>query len=145
MIIITVLTITVISYFHYNQLPIYNIKLGIKFLISQEQKEDFKTIATKLGFKPWDKLLIIHADDLGLCKSVNYATFESFENQSISSASVMLTTDEILDVADFSKKNKNYDFGVHLTVTSEWKYHKWGGVLDNTNIKSLLNSEKHFY
>ena len=26
----------------------------------------------------------------------------------------------------FAVENPNYDFGVHLTVTSEWKYHKWG-------------------
>ena len=23
----------------------------------------------------------------------------------------------------------NFDMGIDLTVTSEWKYHKWGGVL----------------
>ena len=43
---------------------------------------------------------------------------ESFENESISSAAVMLTTREIDEVANFSINNPNFDMGIHLTVTS---------------------------
>ena len=78
-------------------------------------------------------------------KSVNSATFESFKNESISSAAVMLTTSEIDEVANFSINNPNFDMGIHLTVTSEWKYHKWGGVLKNNDISSILNSKNHLY
>ena len=76
---------------------------------------------------------------------MNSATFESFENESISSAAVMLTTREIDEVANFSINNPNFDMGIHLTVTSEWKYHKWGGVLKNNDISSILNSKNHLY
>ena len=145
MIFITVIIITIISYFHYNQLPIYDINLAGKFILNEQINNDFDEISQILGFNPSDKLLIIHADDLGLCESVNSATFESFKNRAISSASVMMTTDEINEVASFSNTNQNYDMGIHLTVTSEWKLHKWGGILNNEDIPSILNKKNHLY
>jgi len=145
MISVTVIIITVVSYFHYNQLPIYDINLAVKFILNEQTNNDFEEISETLGFKPTDKLLIIHADDLGLCESVNSATFESFENGSISSASVMMTTKEINEVSSFINNNQNFDMGIHLTVTSEWKYHKWGGVLNNNDISSILNTENHLF
>ena len=145
MISVTIVVIMVVSYFHYNQLPIYNINLAVKFILNEQTKNNFEEISETLGFKPTDKLLIIHADDLGLCESVNSATFESFKNGSISSASVMMTTREINKVASFVKNNQNYDMGIHLTVTSEWKYHKWGGVLNNNDISSILNTENYLF
>jgi predicted glycoside hydrolase/deacetylase ChbG (UPF0249 family) len=145
MIFATVLIITLVSYFHYNQLPIYDINLASKFILNEQTNNDFDEISEILGFDSTDKLLIIHADDLGLCESVNSATFESFENEAISSASVMMTTKEISEVSEFSSKNQNYDLGIHLTVTSEWKYHKWGGILNNKDISSILNKKNHLY
>ena len=145
MIFISVIIITLISYFHYNQLPIYDIDLAVKFILNEQKNNDFEVVSEALGYKPTDKLLIIHADDLGLCESVNSATFESFQNESISSASVMMTTKEINEVVSFLASNKNYDIGIHLTVTSEWKYHKWGGVLNKNDIPSMLNSKNHLY
>ena len=145
MIMTTAIIITIISYFHQNQLPIYDINLAVKFILNKQNSNDFDKISKVLGYEPTDKLLIIHADDVGLCESVNSATFESFKNESISSAAVMLTTREIDEVANFSINNPNFDMGIHLTVTSEWKYHKWGGVLKNNDISSILNSKNHLY
>lgn len=139
------LLISIISFFHYNQIPIYNLNLALKFIINKQTNNNFNEISKRLGFAKNDKLLIIHADDLGLCKSVNSATFKSFKNNSISSASFMMTTKEINDVASFSLNNPKYDLGIHLTVTSEWNFHKWGGILKNNDISSMLNSNNHFY
>ena len=58
----------------------------MEYIKDNRQKEDFNTIATKLGYNENDKLLIIHADDVGLSESVNKSTFESFKNNSITSA-----------------------------------------------------------
>ena len=145
MIIMSIFLVFIISFFHYNQLPIYDINLAIKFLINEQKGNDFVEISKRLGFNSNDKLLIIHADDLGLCESVNSATFESFDNRAITSASVMMPTKNISDVAKFRSLNTNYDFGIHLTVTSEWKFLKWGGVLDDRDIPTVLNSKNHFY
>ena len=93
-----VIIVIIISYFHQNQLPIYDINLAAKFILNKQKSNDFGKISKALGYEPTDKLLIIHADDVGLCKSVNTATFESFKNKSISSAAVMLTTLSLIHI-----------------------------------------------
>lgn len=145
MISIALVCILIISYFHYNQLPIYDLNLAYKFIKNTTQKEDFKSLAEKLGYSESDKLLIIHADDLGLEQSVNSTSFESLKKNTVTSASVIMTTEKIDEVSNFSELNPFLDLGVHLTVTSEWKIHKWGGVLHDKDIPSLLNDNNHFY
>ena len=145
MISIALVCILIISYFHYNQLPIYDLNLSYKFIKNTTQKEDFKSLAEKLGYSESDKLLIIHADDLGLEQSVNSTSFESLKKNTVTSASVIMTTEKIDEVSNFSELNPFLDLGVHLTVTSEWKIHKWGGVLHDKDIPSLLNDNNHFY
>ena len=145
MISIALVCILIISYFHYNQLPIYDLNLAYKFIKNTTQKEDFKSLAEKLGYSESDKLLIIHADDLGLEQSVNSTSFESLKKNTVTSASVIMTTEKIDEVSNFSELNPFLDLGVHLTVTSEWKIHKWGGVLRDKDIPSLLNDNNHFY
>jgi predicted glycoside hydrolase/deacetylase ChbG (UPF0249 family) len=88
---------------------------------------------------------LIHADDLGLSKSVNETSLESLLNNTVSSASVIMNAKKVQEIADFSNKNPEIDLGVHLTVTSEWKIHKWGGILPKNDIQSLLNSQNNFY
>ena len=51
----------------------------------------------------------------------------------------MMTCEKIEEIAEFSKENPELDFGIHLTVTSEWKNYKWDGVLEPIEIPSLLN------
>ena len=62
MISVTLLCVVIISYFHYNQLPIYDLDLALKFIKNSTQKEDFKLLAEKLGYSEDDKLLVIHAE-----------------------------------------------------------------------------------
>ena len=144
-IILTSLLIIAISFLHYQQFPIYDWKFIIEYIKDNRQKEDFNSVATKLGYSENDKLLIIHADDVGLSKSVNESTFESFNNKSITSASIIMNTYEMEEGLKFAVENPNFDFGVHLTVTSEWKYHKWGGITDRAKTPSLHNSVNNFY
>ena len=142
---VTSLLLIVISFLHYQQFPIYEWKFILEYIKDNRQKEDFNSIATKLGYNENDKLLIIHADDVGLSKSVNESTFESFKNNSITSAAIIMNTYEMEEGLKFAVENPNFDFGVHLTVTSEWKYHKWGGILDKAKTPSLHNSVNNFY
>ena len=96
MISIAFLFIIIISYFHYNQLPIYDLDLAYKFIKNTTQKEDFKSLAEKLGYSEDDKLLVIHADDLGLEESVNLTSFESLKKNTVTSASVIMNTEKLM-------------------------------------------------
>ena len=47
-------------------------------------------IAERLGYNKDAKLLIIHADDIGIAHSVNIASFDAYKNNGINSGSVMM-------------------------------------------------------
>ncbi len=104
-----------------------------------------QSIAEKLGYDKDSKLLIIHADDVGVSHSVNSATIKAFEKSGISSASIMVPCPWFPEIADYVKQHPQYDFGLHLTLTAEWKNYRWGGVLSAKEIPSLLDKNGFFY
>ena len=104
-----------------------------------------QNLAQQLGYAPDSKLLIIHADDIGVAQGVNNASFSAFQKGAINSGSVMVPCPWFLEVAEFAKKNPKYDLGLHLTLTSEWKNYKWDGISSSNEISSLLNEKGHFY
>ena len=102
-------------------------------------------IAERLGFDKDAKLLIIHADDIGIAHSINIASFDAYKNNGINSGSVMMISPWVKEVVEFHKDYPQYDIGVHLTLTAEWKNYKWGGLSSSNEIQSLLNDDNEFY
>lgn len=102
-------------------------------------------IAEKLGYPPNSKLLIIHADDLGVAHSQNMASFKALEEKYVTAASVMVPCPWFTEVADFAKSHPGVDIGLHLTLTSEWKTYRWGPVAPSDQVASLLDPNGYFY
>src|SRR5437773_11773124 len=84
-----------------------------------------KSLAEKLGFAPDAKLLIVHADDVGVSHSVNAATLTGLDTGLVNSASIMVPCPWFPDVPDYAKCPAHVDCGLHLTLTSEWLYDLW--------------------
>jgi len=103
------------------------------------------TLAEKLGYEAGAKLLIVHADDIGLAQSVNDATEKAFASGGISSGSIMVPCPWFIDFADYYNHHPDLDVGIHITLTSEWDNYKFGGVLPSTEIPSLLDENGFFY
>jgi predicted glycoside hydrolase/deacetylase ChbG (UPF0249 family) len=104
-----------------------------------------KTLQERLGYSKDAKLLILHADDLGMSHSENAATFYAIEHGSVNSASIMIPTPWITEAASYQHDHPNADFGLHLTLTSEWNYLKWGSVASSSNVPGLLNKNGFFF
>ena len=104
-----------------------------------------QNIAERLGYPKDAKLLIIHADDLGVANSENKASIAAIENSAVNSASIMVPTPWFSDIAAYARKNKNADLGLHLTLNSEWDYYKWGPVTSRNLVPGLVNTNGFFY
>ncbi|GIQ58322.1 carbohydrate deacetylase [Flavobacterium collinsii] len=102
-------------------------------------------LAQKLGYPENTKLLIIHADDAGLSHSENQATIKTLQNGFVNSYSIMTPCPWFFEMANFAKNNPQYDCGVHLTLTCEWKNYKFGPVLPLSEVSSLTDQNGHFY
>ncbi len=98
------------------------------------------TIQERLGYPRSAKLLIIHADDLGLSHSENQASIACFEKGVVNSGSVMVPCPWFPEIAAYSVAHPQLDLGLHLTLTSEWKPYRWGPVLPRTDVPSLIDS-----
>lgn len=100
-----------------------------------------KTIPEQLGYPASARLLIIHADDLGMNHSVNRATFEALEKGWITSASILVPCPWFPEVARWAKQHPNADLGIHLALTSEWTDFRWGPVSPKDQGPSLLDAQ----
>jgi len=98
-----------------------------------------KTLQERLGYPKDSKLLILHADDLGMSHSENAATIFAMEHGSVNSASIMVPCPWFSEIAAYARSHPATDLGLHLTLTSEWNYLKWGPVASSSDVPGLVN------
>jgi len=99
----------------------------------------------KLGFSNTDRVLIIHADDIGMCHATIPAFAELAEFGLVTSGSIMPPCPWLPAVINQFEANTSLDLGIHLTLTSEWRAYRWRGVTNREETNDLLDPHGYFY
>jgi len=89
--------------------------------------------------------LILHGDDAGMCHDANLGIKKAMEQGILRSASIMMPCPWARDMVRYAVDHRDWDFGIHLTLTSEWDSYRWGPVSNPRDVSSLLDEEGCFF
>jgi predicted glycoside hydrolase/deacetylase ChbG (UPF0249 family) len=103
------------------------------------------TLLERLGRSPDSRLLIVNADDFGMCNAENVATVEGLDAGVYSSTTIMLPCPWSREALSYARARPAADAGVHLTHTSEWQTYKWSPVCGASAVPSLVDELGHFH
>lgn len=95
----------------------------------------------KLGFNDTDRLVIIHADDIGMCNASLTAFQHLWEFGTISSGAVMVPCPWFPATAEVCRQNPVIDMGVHATLNCEYEFYRWGPVSTRDPGSGLLDQD----
>ena len=98
-----------------------------------------------LGLPDDARLLIINADDFGMCHAVNEATLSALKVGVVSSTTLIAPCPWAPHAMQLLKENPDIPFGVHLTVISEFINYRWGSITSRGDVTSLIDESGYFY
>jgi predicted glycoside hydrolase/deacetylase ChbG (UPF0249 family) len=102
-------------------------------------------VLNKLGFADDDRVVIIHADDIGMCQASVSAFADLTEFGLVSSGAAMVPCPWFLEAAHFCREHPQADMGAHLTLTSEWETYRWGPLSTRDPSSGLLDEQGYFF
>ena len=98
-----------------------------------------------LGYPQDARLLIVNADDFGMCHTQNVGTFRAIREGLVRSCSLMAPAPWGLHGAQLLRENPDVPFGVHLTLVSEFRTYRWGPLLPSGEVGSLVDESGYFH
>ena len=101
------------------------------------------SVCEMLNYPAAARLLIINADDFGLCHAENEGTVRSITEGLASSCSLMVPVPWSLHGIHLLKEHQ-FPFAVHLTLVSEYNHYRWGPVAPFDKVPSLLDESGYF-
>ncbi|HEY5117877.1 MAG TPA: polysaccharide deacetylase family protein [Anaerolineales bacterium] len=101
-------------------------------------------VLRELGFSDRDRVMIVHADDIGMCQA-GVAALDGLVNSGVvSSLATMTVCPWFPAVADYYRAHPAMDLGLHFTVTSEWDVYRWGPISTRNPASGLLDEDGFF-
>jgi len=98
-----------------------------------------------LGYPADARLLIINADDFGMCNSTNEGIMRTLQEGLVLSTTLMVPCPWALHAMHFLADHPKIPFGVHLTVISDPIDYRWGPLTSTEKVPSLVDRVGYFY
>jgi hypothetical protein len=101
-----------------------------------------------LGFSPTDRVVILHADDIGSSHATVAAYADLLAAGIMSSAATMVPCPWFPATAALCRQHGDdprLDMGVHLTLNCEWDSYRWGPISTVDPASGLLDGEGYFH
>lgn len=98
-----------------------------------------RTWAERLGWPAGKKVVLFHADDLGMCYEANLSGQRALAGGAYRSGSAMVPCPWFNEMASWCVANPQHDVGLHLALTSEWRYYRWGTIAPREKVPGLLD------
>lgn len=111
------------------------LSLSINVALAQEE-----TYAEKLGWPKGARVLMIHADDAGMCNAANAGTIATLEAGTVTSVSIMMPCSWVPEFVAYLKQNPDVCAGLHLTYTAEWDPYRWSPVAGRDAVPGLVDA-----
>ena len=114
---------------------------GLAFLLACRSHTLGETWAEKLGYPSGKRVVMLHADDLGMCYEANQAGKAYLTAGHIQSGALMVPCPWYNEMANWYKEHPELDLGLHLAMNSEWKWYRWGPVAGRDKVPGMCDPE----
>ncbi|WP_339712258.1 polysaccharide deacetylase family protein [Cyclobacterium amurskyense] len=117
---------------------------GQKSTSTEVQETETKTPANwaeRLGYPAGKKVIMLHADDIGMSPEANTAAIEMLMAGDIQSAAAMPPCPNFEEIIAWAIEHPEIDLGLHLALTSEWKTWRWPSVAPAEEVPGLIDDE----
>lgn len=98
-----------------------------------------------LGYADDARLLIINADDFGMCHAINAGIFLAIQEGIVRSTTLMVPCPWALHAMRLLRDNPDVAFGVHLTVICDSLNYRWKPLTSADKVLSLLDETGYFF
>ncbi len=103
------------------------------------------TALERLGYRPDDRVLVVHADDIGYSHASVAAFVECQTSGSITCGSILVPGCWLPLVAAEQKARPELDLGVHLTLTCEYERMRWRALTGRERGPGLYDAQGYLW
>ncbi|MGH7814933.1 MAG: polysaccharide deacetylase family protein [Candidatus Binataceae bacterium] len=113
--------------------------------MAQSGNKTQTSTAARLGYPADARLMILNADDFGMCHDQNEGVIRGLTDGVFTSSTILVTCPWFEEAAEFARAHPDADLGVHLTLNAEWDRYKWGPILGKNAVPSLSDERGYLW